>query len=70
MVFLKIFATLLALFAYIGVNLYTAGSLTAREMRRRFIDGQCFVGMVFANAFYAPAWFLKGLRFLAVRTIK
>lgn len=51
-------------------NIYITRVKSAKEMQNEFIDGQCFVGKVFANIFYAPAWLLKGLRFLVIETIK
>lgn len=51
-------------------NIYTTRVMSAKEMRDEFVRGQCFVGKVFANIFYAPAWFFKGLRFVVVATIK
>ena len=55
---------------YTAFNLLTAKLMNAKEMRGEFIDGQCAVGRVFANIFYAPAWILKGLRFVVVGLIK
>lgn len=51
-------------------NIYTIRVMSAKEMRDKFVKGQCFVGKVLANIFYAPAWFFKGLRFVVVATIK
>lgn len=51
-------------------NIYIIRIMSAKEMRDEFVKGQCFVGKVFANIFYAPAWFFKGLRFVVVATIK
>lgn len=51
-------------------NIYTIRVMSAKEMRDEFVKGQCFVGKVFANIFYAPAWFFKGLRFVVVATIR
>lgn len=44
--------------------------LTAKEMKTRFIDGQCIVGKIAANAFYNIAWLLKGLKFIIINTVK
>lgn len=44
--------------------------LTAKEMKTRFIDGQCIVGKIAANAFYGIAWLLKGLKFIIINTVK
>lgn len=51
-------------------NIHTTRVMSAKEMHDAFVEGQCFVGKVFANIFYAPAWFFKGLRFVVVGTIK
>ncbi len=56
--------------AYIFVNCVTSRIYSAREMHREFIDGQCLVGMICANIFYAPAWLLKGIRAFVIATIK
>lgn len=57
-------------FAYMVFNFITAKLKTSREMKNEFIEGQCAVGKVFANIFYAPAWLLKGIRCLVVSTVK
>ena len=57
-------------FLYAAFNVLTAKLMSAKQMRESFIDGQCTVGVIFANIFYAPAWFLKAIRFLVVATIK
>lgn len=48
--------------AYALLNLTTARLYSSREMVSEFITGQCTVGMIFANIFYAPAWALKFIR--------
>ncbi len=55
---------------YIAFNIVTSKMLTAKEMKSRFIDGQCIVGKITANAFYSVAWLLKGLRFIIINTVK
>lgn len=55
---------------YIAFNIVTSKMLTAKEMKSRFIDGQCIVGKIAANAFYGIAWLLKGLRFIIINTVK
>ena len=62
--------TVVLLIFYAIINLFTAKCWSAREMKQDFIEGQCLVGRIFANIFYAPAWFLKGLRVLVLATIK
>ena len=56
--------------AYIIINCITSRMYSAKEMRYQFITDQCLVGMICANIFYAPAWFLKGLRAFVLATIK
>lgn len=36
---------------YLAFNIVTSKMLTAKEMKTRFIDGQCIVGKIAANAF-------------------
>lgn len=66
-------------FAIIGIivgiwfvvsNIYVTKVMTAHEMTKEFVDGQCFVGKVFANLFYAPAWIFKGIRIVVLWTIR
>ena len=54
---------------YLVFNFLTAMMYTVEEMLKHFVVGQCKVGMVFANIFYAPAWFLKGLRFAIIHIV-
>ncbi|GEM_PF-2610934 len=55
---------------YLAFNIVTSKMLTAKEMKTRFIDGQCIVGKIAANAFYSIAWLLKGLKFIIINTVK
>lgn len=55
---------------YIVYNLITAKLLSAKEMKNDFVDGQCTVGKILTNIFYAPAWILKGIRFAVTAVIK
>jgi len=55
---------------YMAFIFATSHHLDAREMKKHFIDGQCVVGKIFANVFYAPAWLLKGIRFVVVAVVK
>lgn len=55
---------------YVAFNIVTSKMLTAAEMKSRFIDGQCIVGRIAANAFYSFAWLLKGIKFIVVKTVK
>ena len=58
------------LIVYIAINLVVAKKMTAKDMYEDFINGQCTVGMICANIFYAPAWLLKGIKFVVLTTIK
>lgn len=60
----------IVLVVYIAINLITAKRMTARHMHEEFIEGQCVVGKICANIFYAPAWLLKGIRVLVLATIR
>lgn len=54
---------------YLAFNFLTAMIYDSKQMKRHFIDGQCVVGKIFTNAFYAPAWVLKGIRFAIIKAI-
>lgn len=47
---------------YAAINIVTAKVMNAKEMKEEFIIGQCLVGKIAANIFYAPAWMLKALK--------
>ena len=47
---------------YAAINIVTAKVKSAAEMKEEYIDGQCVVGKIAANIFYAPAWLLKALK--------
>lgn len=51
-------------------NIFTIKMMSAKQMHDEFVEGQCLVGKIFANVFYAPAWFFKGLRFVVLCAIK
>lgn len=61
---------ILAAILWVVCNLITAKTLSGKEMKQGFVQGQCLVGKIFANIFYAPAWILKGVRFVVLSTIK
>lgn len=54
---------------YLAINFLTSKVMTAKSMKKSFIDGQCFVGKICANIFYAPAWLLKGIKIAVVQAI-
>lgn len=58
-----------AVCVYIAINLLTSKFMTAEVMKKKFVNGQCLVGKIFANVFYAPAWFLKGIKFVVLAVI-
>lgn len=58
------------LIVYVAINLITAKRMSAKHMHKEFIEGQCVVGKICANIFYAPAWLLKGVRVLVLATIR
>lgn len=66
---MKIFVVVVAII-YFAINLLTAKLMSAKDMKESFIHGQCFVGLICANIFYAPAWFLKGIRFAILSAVK
>lgn len=47
---------------YAAINIVTAKVMNAKEMKEEFITGQCLVGKIAANIFYALAWLLKALK--------
>lgn len=57
-------------FVYVVFNIIIAMMMSAEDMMHKFIYGQCIVGAICANIFYAPAWFLKAIRFVVVSAIK
>lgn len=55
---------------YVVFNLIVAYTHSVKEMREELIDGQCTIGKILANVFYAPAWSLKIVRVFVVSLIK
>ena len=55
---------------YLAVNVWTAVCFDPRQMRERYVSGQCTVGLISAAVFYAPAWFLKAFKRGVNRIIK
>ena len=56
--------------AYLIFNCIVSNRMDTKAMTAKFITGQNVVGKIATNIFYAPAWVLKGLKFLAVNLIK
>lgn len=54
---------------YLAFNILTAKLMSAKCMKRSFIDGQCMVGKICTNIFYAPAWLLKGVKAVVLAAI-
>lgn len=44
---------------WVIANVYETYSKSGEEMYAELVNGQCVVGLVAANIFYAPAWILK-----------
>ncbi len=61
---------ILAVVLYLGFNFVTAKTHSAKEMKAKFITGQCVVGAILTNIFYIPAWALKLIRSIVVATVK
>lgn len=55
--------------AWLIVNFVTAYAMTAKRMKEEFVDGQCLVGKICANAFYSVAWTLKAVKAAVLLTI-
>lgn len=51
-------------------NIFAIKMMSTKQMHEEFVAGQCLVGKICANIFYAPAWFFKGLRFVVLCAIK
>lgn len=56
--------------AHMIINLITAKRFNVWEMKSNYIEGQCLVGKICANIFYAPAWALKGVRYIVLVAVK
>ena len=63
-----IIGTLVA--AYIVFNIIISNRMDVKAITAKCITGQNGVGKIATIIFYAPAWILKGLKFLAVNLIK
>ena len=55
---------------YLAINFAIAKLADARQMKKRYITGQCVIGKITANIFYAPAWLLKGIKFVVNAAVK
>lgn len=55
---------------YIILNCAISKKMNVKEMKSKFVTGQNLVGKIATNIFYAPAWLLKCVKFLAVNLIK
>ena len=56
--------------AYITFNFVVSNRMDVKAMTAKFITGQNVVGKIATNIFYAPAWALKGLKFIFNKSIK
>lgn len=55
---------------YAAINLVVAKTMNIKEMKGKYIDGQCTVGKIAANIFYLPAWFLKVTKIIIYYLVK
>ena len=56
--------------AYITFNFVVSNRMDIKAITAKFITGQNVVGKIATNIFYAPAWALKGLKFIFNKSIK
>lgn len=63
------FVVIILFVAYLLFNIITAKKYDYEKMKSNFIDGQCIVGKILTNVFYAPAWLLKGIKAAVIYTI-
>lgn len=55
---------------YAAINIVTAEVMSPKEMKAEYVTGQCLVGKIAANIFYAPAWALKALKVIILFMVK
>lgn len=55
---------------YAAINIVTAKVMSPKEMEAEYVTGQCLVGKIAANIFYAPAWALKALKVIILFMVK
>ena len=55
---------------WVVINVFTTKAMSAKQMHEEFVAGQCLVGKICANIFYAPAWISKGIRCFVLAAIK
>jgi hypothetical protein len=60
---------LLCVILYGVANILVAHLYDVELMKEEFIEDQHLLGRICANAFYAPAWMFKGIKFLANKWI-
>lgn len=63
-VFLIVFAILECL-VWMFFNAYVAHKYTAKRMKEDFIDSQTWFSKLLFNMFFAPAWILQGVYYVA-----
>lgn len=54
---------------YLILNLAVAMMFRTRGLKKRFVDNQCPATVLLVNLFFAPAWILKGIKYLINRVI-
>lgn len=62
--------TLFVVIVWILFNIATSKIYSAGQLKKMIYSGYCTAGKIFASIFYAPAWFLKGVRVVVLATIK
>lgn len=56
--------------AWLLTNIIVSKKMSALQLSRVVHSGDCTVGKVFALLFYTPAWILKTIRVVVLKTIK
>ena len=68
MIYLQVIETaVICLWLYINASV--AMFFTESQMKEELVTKQPFLKKIFGNAFYAPAWVMKGIRNLVVHNI-
>lgn len=55
---------------YTAINLVVSRTMSAKEMRKKYVDGQCTIGKIATNIFYLPAWLLKVVKIIIIYLVK
>lgn len=57
-------------FTWVFCNILATILFTPKQMKHMYIDRQCFIGKVFANAFYSLAWGAKLFKFVVTEIVR